>query len=302
MSGTEKGLGRKLRALVVEPDRHAADQAITLLQDLGYAAHAARDGREGLASLTRPPMLVLLDSAPPTAKAIELLRAMKRMRELQDVPVIGTYERPRPPDDQMALLKENGVRAFVERPFTAEDIEDALDGGHRSVFSSNSLAGFGEDDNSLPPFVSQIRRPVDGPVAGPDPTPQADWNVRPPGATTDPAIPSLAAAQTLPTVPDSVGGVLEWDGSQVPCIIESASAQQLIVRTPQPPPVGTQTRAFIAFRAVVDDSPQQLPIRILGAVSACEALRSGTRVTLDIRVAKPQENLERLGRYLRAQV
>ncbi len=130
---------------------------------------------------------------------------------------------------------------------------------------------------------------------------QADWNVRPTGATTDPTIPSLAAAQTLPTVPDSVGGVLEWDGTQVPCIIESAWSGELVVRTPQPPPVGKQTRAFIAFRAVVDGSPQQLPIRILGIVSACETLRTGARVTLDISVAKPQEHLVRLGRYLKAE-
>lgn len=294
MSNSGKGRSGRIRALVVEPDRRAADRAINLLQDLGYAAHVARDGRDALASLTRPPKLVLLDSSTPIDRAVELLRAMERMRDLRDVPVIGTYERPKPPQRELQLLMDCGVKNFVERPFTAEDIEDALDGGDRSVFSSNSLIGFGEDDASLPPFVSQIRPPV----TAPDPRPQANWNVRPPGATTDLAVPTLSAAETLPTVAGSIHGVLEWGGAQVPCVVEAATAEKVFVRTPQPPPLGSEVRVFVAFRAVVEDSTRELPIRVLGEVYAVEALNSTNRVTIKVRVARPVESLVRLGRYL----
>ena len=125
--------------------------------------------------------------------------------------------------------------------------------------------------------------------------------MRPTGATTDPAIPALSAAETLPTVDGSVNGVLEWDGAQVPCIIESASSDTLSVRARQAPPVGTQVRAFIAYRAVVDDSTRDLPIRVLGSVKAVEPLRTSTRVTVQVKVARPEQNLTRLGRYLMGQ-
>jgi CheY-like chemotaxis protein len=76
--------------LVVEDDLPTREALCRTLISMGYAAHAAVDGRSGLEWLAAhpAPSLILLDLMMPEMDGFEFLRELRQRPALVDVPVI----------------------------------------------------------------------------------------------------------------------------------------------------------------------------------------------------------------------
>ena len=266
---------RKQRALVVEPDRAAADGTLAVLEELGYVGYAARDGREALMSLSRPPALVLVDSARPIERTVDFLKSLRRMKELESVPVLGTYSGRRPAVDVIATLRENGVLGFLQRPFVSWQFEEAMAGGGGGS-SSGDLSPVGSgSESSLPPFHS-VTQPSMAPVGSASGTyPPSDPGARGPGSEVD--------------------GAVEFEGKQARCTVDSVSRMQIELRCRPPfPDVGNSIRVYLSFRQSIDGAARDLPIRLLGEVMALEPSGASCRVRVRIRIANPPSHLDAL--------
>ncbi len=266
------GAAKKQRALIVEPNRRQADAAAAVLSDCGYVASVARSPREALMVLSKPPKLVLIDAAGPLDPTVELLQAFGRMKALRGVPVVGTHGRTPPGDYERSQLRQYGMLAFLRLPLEPSALKKALDG---------------TGGDSLPPLL-----PDAGPARPRMISPRAALQAQPAShRATDPQIAAIGGSGA------SAG--LEFAGIEAPCVVISATEKQLIVRTPGPfPPRDGAIRVFITFRDVVQDSMKDMPVRILGRVTDIEARGAQRRARIEVRVATPDANLQRLVRYL----
>lgn len=265
------GKGRQ-RALVVEPDRRVADAVVDALSGCGYVASVARSPREALMAINKPPRVVLLDAVGPIEPTVELLQAFQRVHALRSVPVLGTHGR-RPPDrHRRDELRRNGVLAFVELPLDVTVFKEAL---------------AGSSGDSLPPLLPDAgaaRPRMISPRLEARPAPAAR-------RATDPNVAAIGGS--------GVAAGMEFAGIEATCAVVSASARQLILRTDGPfPPTDVAVRVFISFRDVVDDSMRDLPVRVLGRVLGIDPSGRTRRVRVEVRVATPSGNFEKLVRYL----
>jgi two-component system response regulator CpxR len=76
--------------LIVDDDPDIRDTLRFVLEDAGYPVYSAENGRDALKVLDtvpRPPGLILLDLMMPVMSGDELLRALKQVRALADIPV-----------------------------------------------------------------------------------------------------------------------------------------------------------------------------------------------------------------------
>jgi len=76
--------------LVVEDDLPTREALCRSLASMGYAAHAAVNGRDGLDWLTNHPApgLILLDLMMPEMDGFEFLRELRKQPAFVDIPVI----------------------------------------------------------------------------------------------------------------------------------------------------------------------------------------------------------------------
>jgi len=90
--------------LVLDDDRDVSEMVKELVEEQGYRAICAGNGREALAVLERErPCLMLIDVFMPVMNGIEFLRAIKRNAALAGIPrVIMTAA-----NDQMIGVKED---------------------------------------------------------------------------------------------------------------------------------------------------------------------------------------------------
>ena len=90
--------------LVLDDDRDVCEMVKELVEEQGYRAICAGNGREALAMLERErPCLMLIDVFMPVMNGIEFLRAIKRNAALAGIPrVIMTAA-----NDQMIGVKED---------------------------------------------------------------------------------------------------------------------------------------------------------------------------------------------------
>jgi len=86
------------------------------LEVMGHEVAVARDGAEGLKSITRDrPDIVLLDLAMPVMDGLEALRALRSEPEYEDLPVILCTAR-KEYDDRVAGL-DAGADDYITKPF-----------------------------------------------------------------------------------------------------------------------------------------------------------------------------------------
>lgn len=258
------GGGGRERALVVHSDRSAADSAVEVLREMGYAVHVARDGGEALATMSRTPGLVLIESSPAGGGVADFLKRMKRLRGMSDVPVLGAVGRRPPSDVVRSTLMDAGVDAFLPRPFAPADVAAAL---------TEARSG-----PVLPEF-----RPITRP--GRAISQQNAAKVTPPSSRTMTAV---------------IAGKLLFSGGEVECIVERASSAELTVRyRGRGPSISEAVRLVVQFRGAIADAMHELPLRVVGSIRAAETVSDGTRVRVGIGVAAPTENLQRLMKELR---
>jgi two-component system, OmpR family, response regulator CpxR len=96
--------------LIVDDDPDIRETLRFVLEDAGYPVYCAENGEEALSVLavaSRPPGLILLDLMMPVMSGAELLKALKQIRALAEIPVtIVTASGAPPPPLATSLLKK----------------------------------------------------------------------------------------------------------------------------------------------------------------------------------------------------
>jgi two-component system, OmpR family, response regulator CpxR len=97
----ERGMGPR-PVLVVDDDPDIRETLRFVLEDAGYPVYSAENGKEALAILAtaeRLPGLILLDLMMPVMSGDEMLKALKTVRALAQIPVtiVTASGAPMPP-------------------------------------------------------------------------------------------------------------------------------------------------------------------------------------------------------------
>jgi CheY-like chemotaxis protein len=114
-----------LTILVVDDEEIVRDTCTTMLECLGYASLAARDGREGVELFARhrdEVTAVVMDLTMPVMNGEQAFHALRALRP--DVPVLitsGFY----PPEVAARLGAQRGL-AFLKKPYVSADLARAL--------------------------------------------------------------------------------------------------------------------------------------------------------------------------------
>ncbi len=113
------------RILVVDDGRENREFLIEyVLQPNGYEAMEARDGKEGYEmAMDHHPDLILLDLQMPRMNGIEVLKALSAVQS--DIPIIlMTFHG----SEEIAIeVYRLGVRDYVKKPYTPEEMIDAIE-------------------------------------------------------------------------------------------------------------------------------------------------------------------------------
>jgi len=110
--------------LVVDDEALIAMALEAALEDAGYRVATAANGRQGLERLAEAPRpeIVLLDMMMPVMNGPAMLAAMAADPELRGIPVIVLSSLP----DEAIRGRAGGVAAFLRKPYTAEQVLDAI--------------------------------------------------------------------------------------------------------------------------------------------------------------------------------
>jgi CheY-like chemotaxis protein len=126
------------RILIVDDEDGIVDVLASILNDEGYVAEGASNGREALEIMAaRPPSLVLLDTMMPVMDGQAVLNAMRADPALAEVPVIMMTAMAAFP----ALLGGPVAEAYLFKPF---DLDALLTRIHRLLGAAGSASGAGE--------------------------------------------------------------------------------------------------------------------------------------------------------------
>jgi CheY-like chemotaxis protein len=110
----------KERVVIVEDDELIRDSLLEVLEDAGYEAIGAGDGREALdklAALDRPPCLIVLDLMMPGMDGREFRRQQLTDPAIKDIPVvvISAFR------DLDEIAKELRPAAHFKKPLKLQD-------------------------------------------------------------------------------------------------------------------------------------------------------------------------------------
>lgn len=115
-------------ALVIEDDPDSLRTAGAMLAHLGYAVRAASTPDEAIHLLMDDaPDLLLVDVCLPMMDGISLIKLVRRMRDLNGVPLVaasGVYDAQGEVRQALARL---GVYAFLGKPYTVAGLHEAVD-------------------------------------------------------------------------------------------------------------------------------------------------------------------------------
>ncbi|MFH1488291.1 MAG: response regulator [Pseudomonadota bacterium] len=111
---------KDLRILVVDDDKHLADNMVAYLNTLGYQAVAAYGGHDGLAKFRQGDFhLVITDLMMPEMDGIALLEALKALDRRVVIMVItgyGTIE-------SAVKAMKKGAFDFIPKPVKLDELE-----------------------------------------------------------------------------------------------------------------------------------------------------------------------------------
>ncbi len=276
------GHGRQ-RVLVVDPDRAAGAETGELLQKMGYAVEVARDGFEALSAMSRvTPAVIVVDQAlSGNLDAAALVARARKLRDLRDVAVVSTAVEPNRGGIADRLRAAN-VGVFLDKPL------------QRGRLASAMRVALGQEQPVT--RSGRVTQPAkDGPRARPSPRQRGPGGTEPSATspprphTTVPSATHPAASGPTSSGPSmstgsmmSVAGLnevdswLEWDENRENCVLERATTEWAIVRCACAfPPQGTAMRLTIPLRAVIKDAMRDVPVRILGELTAAKPLPGG---------------------------
>lgn len=111
--------------LLIEDEGSMGQVTQLLLESCGYEVTVAKDGAQGL-RLVRAimPNLVICDVAMPGMDGLEVLRTLRLSEATRHLPVVflsGFIS-----EDQIALARELGVSAFLNKPCSFEEMKQVI--------------------------------------------------------------------------------------------------------------------------------------------------------------------------------
>jgi CheY-like chemotaxis protein len=109
--------------LVVDDEDVLLEMVSALIEDLGYRALMATNGREALMALeaeSEPPLLILSDVMMPQMNGVALARAVKTDPRFQSVPIVLMSAATRPNAEGLA-------DHFIHKPFDLDHIERLIE-------------------------------------------------------------------------------------------------------------------------------------------------------------------------------
>jgi DNA-binding response OmpR family regulator len=110
---------KKKKVAIIDDEKPIARLLTIELEVAGYEVVVAHDGEKGLdlIRLERPD-IVLLDLMMPKMDGFAMLEALKKEKDIKDIPIIVLTARSSVKDIQHGV--DLGVADYVEKPFHAE--------------------------------------------------------------------------------------------------------------------------------------------------------------------------------------
>lgn len=118
-------MGKKI--LIVDDELEQIDFASTVLEESGYTAISAMDGKEGMKKVkAEKPDLILLDILMPEHGGIGMYQALKHYEETKNIPVIIVTGVARGGHfDDLIVRQDKNVPppdGYVEKPMSADAV------------------------------------------------------------------------------------------------------------------------------------------------------------------------------------
>jgi DNA-binding response OmpR family regulator len=118
------------KVLVIDDDAEIRELIKHRLEQADYDVAFAADASTALTLARRAePDLILLDLTLPGGDGFLVLERMKHLATLAHVPVVAVSARAREPNESRA--RELGAVAYVEKPFTADQLMGAVESALR---------------------------------------------------------------------------------------------------------------------------------------------------------------------------
>jgi CheY-like chemotaxis protein len=114
------------RILIVEDDPDIRQLLVLQLRSAGHETTVAGDGVSAISAARKSePEVILLDLGLPAGDGYSIMERLQSFPALAHVPIVVVSARSPTVDGERALGM--GVRSFVHKPFTAEQILAAVD-------------------------------------------------------------------------------------------------------------------------------------------------------------------------------
>jgi len=111
--------------LVIEDDEFFQSYLDLVLSGEGHEVRIAVDGDAGLAAASAmPPDLILCDMSMPKMTGFEVIRALKRLDHVKDVPIIALSAHDTTADHNEAFAA--GVTAYETKPVEMDRLIDSV--------------------------------------------------------------------------------------------------------------------------------------------------------------------------------
>ena len=115
-----------IKVLIVDDSLSVRNSLSQLMQDSGYQAMLARDGREAVILLeSETPDVVLTDLEMPRMNGLELASYIRNASRTRDLPVVMITSRNMSKHREQA--QQAGVNRFIAKPFSDDDVLEAID-------------------------------------------------------------------------------------------------------------------------------------------------------------------------------
>lgn len=113
------------KILVIDDVRSELDLISHYLEEAGYAVTALESGLDALEKVkSEQPDVIVTDLVMPDITGLELCRKFKKDPATADIPIVACTTKSRKMDKSWA--KKQGVVGYVVKPFTAEQLIEAV--------------------------------------------------------------------------------------------------------------------------------------------------------------------------------
>ena len=110
------------KILIIEDHADMRELLTWQIELMGFAAVAARQGREGLQKAqSENPSLIILDIMMPSMDGWEAARELKANAATQDIPILAATALFRDADLQNCMA--SGCSAYIVKPFTFQELQ-----------------------------------------------------------------------------------------------------------------------------------------------------------------------------------